>query len=66
VPGDPAYHDEAWQRAREAGLDHAVRLLAAPRLLRWAGAVHDVPLQWPALVAGLIRAAVDEVQGGHG
>jgi pimeloyl-ACP methyl ester carboxylesterase len=31
------------------------------RSLRWAGAVHDVPLQWPALVAGLIRTAAEDV-----
>jgi pimeloyl-ACP methyl ester carboxylesterase len=64
VPGDPAYHDEAWRVAREHGLERAVRLLAAPRLLRWGGAVHDVPLQWPALVAGLVAAAADEAGGG--
>ena len=34
---------------------------ASPRLLRWSGAVHDVPLQWPALVSGLVRAAAEEV-----
>jgi pimeloyl-ACP methyl ester carboxylesterase len=28
---------------------------------RWMGAVHDVPLQWPALVAGLIDALHAEV-----
>jgi hypothetical protein len=27
--------------------------------MRWSGALHDVPLQWPALVSGLIRAAAD-------
>lgn len=31
---------------------------------RWAGAVHDVPLQWPALVAGLVDALVDVTDGG--
>ena len=36
-------------------------LLAQPRAQRWEGALHDVPLQWPALVSGLVRAAVDEV-----
>ena len=47
--------------ARAEALARAGTLLAQPRLQRWAGAVHDVPLQWPALVAGLIRAAADEV-----
>lgn len=46
---------------RAAALERAGTLLARPRLLRWTGALHDVPLQWPALVAGLVRAAADEV-----
>jgi len=58
---DASYHDEAWARARAQGLERAARLLARPRLLRWGGAVHDVPLQWPSLVAGLVLAAYDEV-----
>ena len=29
------------------------------RILRWEGAVHDVPLQWPSLVAGLIDQACE-------
>jgi len=55
VGGDPRGERKA------AALDRAGALLARPRLHRWAGAVHDVPLQWPALVAGLVRAAVEEV-----
>ena len=47
--------------ARAAALQRAGSLLARPRLLRWGGAVHDVPLQWPALVSGLVRAAAQEV-----
>lgn len=31
---------------------------------RWVGAIHDVPLQWPALVAGLVDATVESVRGG--
>lgn len=46
--------------AKDAALAAAAAVLADPRPLRWAGAVHDVPLQWPALVAGLVRAARDE------
>lgn len=45
---------------RAAALQRAERLLARPRLQQWHGALHDVPLQWPALVAGLVRAAHDE------
>jgi pimeloyl-ACP methyl ester carboxylesterase len=45
---------------RSAALDRAAGLLARPRVQRWDGAVHDVPLQWPALVAGLVKAAASE------
>lgn len=55
VGGDP------WGERKAAALEHAAAVLSRPRLLRWAGAVHDVPLQWPALVAGLVLAAVEEV-----
>lgn len=58
VDDDPAA--AAWRRARAEGRDRALRLLARPRVLEWVGAVHDVPLQWPALVAGLVRSAGDE------
>jgi len=57
---------EQWTAAKAAALERADRLLARPRLQRWGGALHDVPLQWPALVAGLVRAAADEVVGGRG
>ena len=50
-----------WTATKAAALERAGTVLAQPRLQRWSGAVHDVPLQWPALVAGLVRAAVDEV-----
>jgi len=52
---------DAWGERKAAALDRAAGLLARPRLHRWAGALHDVPLQWPALVAGLVRSAVEEV-----
>lgn len=43
---------------------------ALPNVLihRWAGAIHDVPLQWPDLVAGFIDSAVASapVMGGRG
>ena len=50
-----------WAARKAAALVQAGALLARPRLQTWTGALHDVPLQWPALVAGLIRAAADEV-----
>jgi len=56
-----AVGDDPWGRRKAAALEQAAAVLARPRLMRWAGAVHDVPLQWPALVAGLVRAAVEEV-----
>lgn len=49
--------------ARVAALERTGSLLADGRILRWAGAVHDVPLQWPDLVAGLVRTARAEVSG---
>jgi pimeloyl-ACP methyl ester carboxylesterase len=52
--------DAAWTAAKQAAYARAEQLLVAPRVLHWRGALHDVPLQWPALVAGLVRAAVDE------
>jgi hypothetical protein len=56
VPGD-----EDGRPHKDEALSRAAEVLQRPRVLRWQGAVHDVPLQWPALVAGLVRAAVDEV-----
>lgn len=51
---------DAWSAAKTAALDGLRGTVAKPRLLRWGGAVHDVPLQWPDLVAGLLRSVVDE------
>ena len=46
----------AWQRAKEMSISG----LPAPFFVqRWGGALHDVPLQWPALVAGLLETIVD-------
>lgn len=47
-----------WTRAKSDALDALRGRLASGRVMRWGGAVHDVPLQWPQLVAGLIRTAV--------
>ncbi|MEO6204501.1 MAG: alpha/beta hydrolase [Mycobacteriales bacterium] len=52
---------DAWTQRKALALERAGDLLVRPRLQRWKGALHDVPLQWPALVAGLIRAAAEEV-----
>ena len=61
VSCEPVGAPDPWSLRKAAALDAAAGLLAQPRLQRWQGALHDVPLQWPALVAGLIRAAADEV-----
>lgn len=56
-----AMGDDEWSRAKTSALDRAVEVLARPRAFSLRGAVHDVPLQWPALVAGVVRAAADEI-----
>ena len=60
VSCEPVGGDD-WSARKAQALERAATLLAKPRLHRWAGALHDVPLQWPALVAGLVRAAAAEV-----
>lgn len=55
--------DDAWSIAKAAALESLRDVVAKPRILRWGGAVHDVPLQWPDLVAGLLRAVVDDAAG---
>ncbi|HET6816724.1 MAG TPA: alpha/beta hydrolase [Mycobacteriales bacterium] len=52
--------DDEWTAHKRHALEAITAQLVRPRVLRWAGAVHDVPLQWPDLVAGLIRAAVHD------
>jgi pimeloyl-ACP methyl ester carboxylesterase len=56
---DPDTRD--WQAAKDAACATAAELLADPRIIRAYGALHDVPLQWPAVIAGVIRGAADEV-----
>jgi pimeloyl-ACP methyl ester carboxylesterase len=58
----PDERDDGWSAHRAAALAKVVELLPDARVMRWGGAVHDVPLQWPALVAGLVRSAADGVQ----
>lgn len=53
-PGDPRDLTLVTDQPSGGGHDPALR-----RILRWEGAVHDVPLQWPALVAGLIDEACE-------
>lgn len=49
----------AWRRARRE------QLAALPRTFfvqRWSGALHDVPLQWPAMVAGLLETVAERIE----
>ena len=53
-PDDPL--GAAWSRARQ----RSIQDLPEPFFLqRWSGALHDVPLQWPDLVAGLLATVVE-------
>lgn len=58
TPEDPVEAD--WAAAKDAALATISALTPPARVVRVAGAVHDVPLQWPALIAGVIRAAAEE------
>ena len=49
----------AWQRARREQLADLPRTFFVQR---WAGALHDVPLQWPAMVAGLLETVVERIE----
>jgi hypothetical protein len=55
--------DDPWRTMREESTA-AARRFTNCLIHRWAGAVHDVPLQWPALVAGFVDAAVESGEGG--
>ncbi|MDX6203891.1 MAG: non-heme chloroperoxidase [Frankiales bacterium] len=48
-----------WSRQKAEGLALAAAALPDARTMRWSGALHDVPLQWPALVSGLVRDAAN-------
>lgn len=58
--------DDEWSLQKAAAIGGLANIVRNGRLLRWGGAVHDVPLQWPALVAGLIRSAVTDRGGAEG
>ena len=63
APGAAAAAPE-WTAARDRAIDVAASV-GNCRIHRWSGAVHDVPLQWPALVAGLIDTAAETTEGGQ-
>lgn len=62
VEGEPDDEDPltlAWQAARA----EAIAELPAPFFVqRWHRALHDVPLQWPALVAGLVETIAERTR----
>ena len=47
---------QAWIAARRSAIDG---LGSQFYRQRWSGAHHDVPLQWPALVAGLVETVLE-------
>ena len=52
---------QAWIAARRSAID---RLGSRFYRQRWSGAHHDVPLQWPALVAGLVETVLEHPDAG--
>ena len=46
-----------WQAIQRQSVSLVAELVPTARVLEWRGAIHDVPLQWPALVGGLIASA---------
>lgn len=63
--GDDPQEDpiaQAWQRARSEQLANLPRTFFVQR---WSGALHDVPLQWPAMVAGLLETVVERIEPPH-
>lgn len=55
--GDPSGAPVSWADARQAAVQNAMSLPNVTTL-RIAGAIHDLPLQWPDLVAGVVDAVV--------
>ncbi len=53
-----------WQAVKEAAVTDAGRR-GNVLVHRWAGAIHDVPLQWPTLVAAFVDTVVDSESGGN-
>lgn len=57
--------DGGWSNARNRGVAAAEEVLADARLIRLVGAIHDVPLQWPDLIAGLVVQMHEDVRQNH-
>jgi pimeloyl-ACP methyl ester carboxylesterase len=58
-----AVGDDEWSARKPEALERAAGLIARVRAFSLRGALHDVPLQWPAVIAGVVRAAAEEVAG---
>ncbi len=59
TPADDDPVSLAWRAARVAAIED----LPAPFFVqRWYRALHDVPLQWPALVAGLLETIAERTR----
>lgn len=53
-PASASAGEPEWAARREDTIRRVAARGGDTRVLRWQGAVHDVPLQWPDLVAGLL------------
>jgi hypothetical protein len=53
-PASASAGEPEWAARREDTIRRVAARGDDTRVLRWQGAVHDVPLQWPDLVAGLL------------
>jgi pimeloyl-ACP methyl ester carboxylesterase len=53
----PAGQGLGWEAIQDQAIAKVAQLVPTARVLEWRGAIHDVPVQWPALVGGLIRSA---------
>jgi pimeloyl-ACP methyl ester carboxylesterase len=54
-PASASAGEPSWADRREETIRRVASRGPDTRVLRWQGAVHDVPLQWPDLVAGLLQ-----------
>ena len=60
---DSVAEDDAIGRAWALARNRSLADLPRPFFVqRWAGALHDVPLQWPALVAGLLETVAERIE----
>jgi pimeloyl-ACP methyl ester carboxylesterase len=53
---------DSWAHSRQAAIERAILMLDQPRVIRLTGVLHDVPLQYPNLIAGVIASAHNEAE----